>query len=276
MNKRNPLWLSMTLALSLLATGQLYAQDSDNQDDADESEESADLEQLSVTGSLIKRTGVDILEPSIVIDAELLRDRGINNIADILNETPAFGAPAATPQGGQNGFSVGQSFVNFLGLGSSRTLTVVNGRRFVSSNAPTIFGEAGGLQVDLNAIPVALVDNIETISIGGASTYGSDAIAGVINVTLRDDFEGFELGAQYGIYDIGGDPDSVSLSATWGANFDQQRGNVAISVEFNNQSSLDFFGRPLFATGEPVFLEEADGVNPVSYTHLTLPTKRIV
>lgn len=285
MIKRNALWLSVAIACGLLTSGSLYAQDADGvvdqsdeqlndeqldedavgqSGDDDSAEDSADLERLAVTGSLLQRTNADTLEPSVIIDAELLGNRGINNIATILNETAAFGAPAATPQGGQNGFSVGQSFVNFLGLGSQRTLTVVNGRRFVSGNAPTIFGEDGGLQVDFNALPIALVESIETIGVGGAPTYGTDALAGTINVKYKEDFEGLELGAQYGLYDIGGDPESVFISAAWGANFADRRGNVAIAVEYNQQDGLGSFERPLFTEDDPTFRAE-NGINRVFF-----------
>ncbi len=281
MIKRSALWLSMAIACGFLLPEKIYAQEGEgaadqtdeqssedavgqSTDEDEGTEDSADLERLAVTGSLLQRTNADTLEPSVIIDAELLRNRGINNIATILNETAAFGAPAATPQGGQNGFSVGQSFVNFLGLGSQRTLTVVNGRRFVSSNAPTIFGEDGGLQVDFNALPVALVDSIETIGIGGAPTYGTDALAGTINVKYKRDFEGLELGVQYGLYDIGGDPENVSVSGAWGANFSDRRGNVAIAVEYNQQDGLDNFARPLFVFDDPVFRAE-DGINRIFF-----------
>lgn len=286
MIKRNALWLSVAIACGLLASGNLHAQDEEgavgqtdeqlsedqldedavgqDADDQDSEDSSADLERLSVTGSLLQRTNADTLEPSVIIDAELLSNRGINNIATILNETAAFGAPAATPQGGQNGFSVGQSFVNFLGLGSQRTLTVVNGRRFVSANAPTIFGETGGLQVDFNSLPVALVESIETIGIGGAPTYGTDALAGTINVKYKEDFEGLELGVQYGRYDIGGDPESVSVTGAWGANFADRRGNVAVAVEYNQQDALDSFARPLFTDDDPTFRAE-NGVNRIFF-----------
>ena len=149
-------------------------------------EESADLSRVTVTGSRIERAGLDTFYPAITVDRQLLEDRAYTNIAEALNEIPTFGNPDVTPQGVQNGFSVGQNFVDFLGLGAQRTLTLVNGRRFVSANVPSIFGESGGLQVDFNVIPVAMVERIETVGIGGAPIYGSDAIAGTINVITRD------------------------------------------------------------------------------------------
>ncbi|NIO41893.1 MAG: TonB-dependent receptor plug domain-containing protein, partial [Burkholderiales bacterium] len=152
---------------------------------AQEGGSDADVEEIIVTGSRIKRAGVDTFYPAVLVDGAELDDGAFTNLADALNQIPSFGVPDAEPFGGQNAFSVGQNFVDFLGLGSQRTLTLVNGRRFVSSNTPSLFGESGGLQVDYNAIPVALIERIETIGVGGAPIYGSDAIAGTINIILK-------------------------------------------------------------------------------------------
>jgi outer membrane receptor for ferrienterochelin and colicin len=173
-------------------------------DDAGKKDEEAkELDAITVTGSRIRRAGFDTLEPAIVVSEEYLKDRGLTNVADALNEIPGFGV-GVTPEGGQSGFGVAVNFVNRFGLGSNRTLTLVNGRRYVSSNSPTIFGPAGpGQQVDLNVVPSLLVDRIENVAIGGAPTYGSDAIAGVVNVILKKDFEGLETTATYGITDRG-------------------------------------------------------------------------
>ena len=110
---------SSTLAL----TPQVFAQTSD------EDLDSVEVEEIVVTGSRIKRAGVDTFYPAISVGTEELEDGAFTNIADALNEIPAFGNPDATPFGAQNAFSVGQNFVDFLGLGSQRTLTLVNGRR---------------------------------------------------------------------------------------------------------------------------------------------------
>ena len=143
-------------ASALAFTPQAYAQD--NSDDLD----NVEIEEVTVTGSRIKRVGIDTFYPAISIGTAELEDGAFTNIADALNEIPSFGTPDASPFGAQNAFSVGQNFVDFLGLGSQRTLTLVNGRRFVSANTPSIFGESGGAQVDFNVIPVALVERIET------------------------------------------------------------------------------------------------------------------
>lgn len=110
---------------------------------------------IVVTGSRIKRRNYESLEPTVTLDEKYIRERGITNVADALNELPAFRG-SVTPQGSQASFGQGVNFVNNFGLGSNRTLTLVNGRRFVSSNTPAAFGPAtAGTQVDLNVIPTA-------------------------------------------------------------------------------------------------------------------------
>mgnify|MGYP000088415267 CR=1 FL=1 len=188
---------------------------------------------IIVTGSRIRRADFDSLEPTIVVSSEYLEARGLTNVADALNEIPSFGV-GVTPEGGQSSFGVGQNFVNRFGLGTARTLTLVNGRRFVSSNAPTIFGPAApGLQVDLNVIPSIMIDRVENIAIGGAAAYGSDAIAGTVNLILRNDFDGVEVRGLAGITDKADTP-RYNLSALVGKNFGaDDRGNIAAAVSYD-------------------------------------------
>jgi outer membrane receptor protein involved in Fe transport len=215
----------------------------------EQEEEAADLGRVAVTGSRIERAGLDTFYPAITVDRQLIEDRAYTNVADALNEIPTFGNPDATPQGVQNGFSVGQNFVDFLGLGAQRTLTLVNGRRFVSANVPSVFGESGGLQVDFNVIPIALVDRIETIGIGGAPIYGSDAIAGTINVILRDRFEGLETTVRHG-FTSKGDAEFENVMVVAGANTADGKGNVTFSAEWYRQGGLLGTERPRFSQGE--------------------------
>jgi outer membrane receptor for ferrienterochelin and colicin len=189
----------MLLGLAVPAVP-VHAQDSDDEDAPIESAQTEEGDgTIVITGSRIRRAGFDTLEPAVVVSDEYLETRGLTNVADALNEIPSFGV-GVTPEGGQPAFSVGQNFVSRFGLGSARTLTLLNGRRFVSTNVPSIFGSgAPGLQVDLNIFPSELVDRIENIAIGGAPTYGSDAIAGTVNVIFKTDFEGLHASVTSGI-----------------------------------------------------------------------------
>jgi outer membrane receptor protein involved in Fe transport len=207
------------------------------QDQAPKKDEAEDLQYVTVTGSRIQRAGFDTLEPATSISADYIEERGLTNVADALNESPGFGT-AVSPDGNQSGFGPGLNFVNRFGLGTNRTLTLINGRRFVSSNAPTNFGPAApGSQVDLNFVPTILVDTIDNLTVGGAPTYGADAIAGVVNVRLKRDFTGLRLFAQGGERDAGG-LQNYSGGVVWGSNFLDDRLNVSASVQYSQVDGL--------------------------------------
>lgn len=188
-----------------------------------------------VTGSRIARPNYDTVEPSVVVTSDSIERRGFETLGEALNELPVFGVPGSSPVGGQSSFGPGQSFVNFLGLGDQRTLTLVNGNRFVSSNTSSLFGPTGsGSQVDLNLIPTALIDRVEVIAVGGAPIYGSDAVAGTINIILKRHFSGVQLDGQYGITEYGDLP-NYRIRALAGTDFAGGRGNVTFAAEYNRQ-----------------------------------------
>jgi outer membrane receptor protein involved in Fe transport len=213
-------------------------------------------EAILVTGSRIKRAGFDTLEPATVVSKEYLDTRGLTNVADALNEIPGFGV-GVNPDGNQSTFGVGQNFVSRFGLGSARTLTLVNGRRFVSTNAPSIFGNTPGLQVDLNVIPSEMVDRIENLAIGGAPTYGSDAIAGTVNVILKKNYEGFSIQGLGGITQRG-DNGRYSVSALVGQNYGDGRGNITMAVSYDRANGVLAGSRSIFQQGI------ATGTNPLA------------
>ena len=196
---------------------------------------------IVVTGTRIRIPNLTSPEPITTLDNRVLRERNFTNIADALNELPG-NRGSVTPAGGQ-GFGQGTNFVNNYGLGSNRTLTLLNGRRFVSSNVATIFTNAGsGTQVDLNVIPSILVDRIDAISVGGAPLYGSDAISGTLNVILRSEFEGVELSATSGISEEG-DNFNYNFSGIAGRSFMDGRLNVTVAASHDNVKGLVFNDR---------------------------------
>jgi outer membrane receptor protein involved in Fe transport len=206
---------------------------------------------IVVTGSRIRRPNFDTDAPAIIIGSEQIENRGFETLGQAINEQPSFGVPGASPVGAAQAgsFGSGQSFVNFLGLGDQRTLVLVNGHRFVSSNTASIFGPSNaGLQVDLNGINTRLVDRVETIAIGGAPIYGSDAIAGTVNVILRRDYQGFEIDGQYGISEEGDAP-NYRIRGIWGMNFAGGRGNVTVSGEYNRGKGLVYDDRAITRAG---------------------------
>lgn len=205
---------------------------------------------IVVTGSRIARRGYDTVEPVQVVSNQQIEARGFNTLGQALNELPSFGVPDSSPVGLQSSFGPGQSFVNFFGLGSQRTLTLVNSHRFVGSNTAAIFGPtgSGGDQVDLNVIPTKLIDRVEIVAVGGAPIYGSDAIAGTINVILRRDYEGLDLDAQTGITEFGDAPE-YRFRVLAGHNFAGGRGNITFAGEYNQQRGLLYTDRYLPSLG---------------------------
>lgn len=200
-----------------------------------------------VVGSRIPRPNFDTVQPSTILNSEAIEQRGFVNAADALNELPQFGIPGSSPVGSAQGgaFGSGQSFVNFLGLGSQRTLVLVNGRRFVSSNSASIFGPTdAGEQVDLGLINTKLIDRIETIAIGGAPIYGSDAIAGTINVVLKSDYEGVDIDGQDGISQRG-DGHNYRIRLLAGKNLLDGEANLTFSAEYNRGKGMTYLDRSI-------------------------------
>ncbi len=207
-----------------------------------------DRVQVSATGTRIPRAGFDTLEPAQVISRQELDDGNITNLATAFNRTPSFSLDASS-EGDQSSFGAGVNFASRFGLGSNRLLTLVNGRRFVSANPPTVFGPGEpGSQVDLNVIPTNLIDRTENISIGGAPTYGSDAISGVSNVILRDRFDGVEVGLGYGMTERG-DGQRTSASSLFGTDFAKGRGHFVLALDYEGTQGVPQSARRFYQRG---------------------------
>lgn len=249
--RKSSLMVGSTLFAVAVATAQpAFAQDApapaeecedvNNNDVCDSAEAGSGA--IVVTGSRIRLPNLDSIEPITTLDNRQLRERNFTNVADALNELPGFRG-SVTPQGGQASFGQGVNFVSSFGLGSNRTLTLINGRRFVSSNVASLFGNAAaGTQVDLNVLPSILVDRIDTLSVGGAPTYGSDAIAGVVNTFLRTRFDGAEFSVQGGISELG-DAGNYNISGIVGRDFLDDRLNITVVGSYDRFEGLVFNDR---------------------------------
>ena len=192
-----------------------FAQDADNSSDV---EEVVEVEEVTIIGSRIKRTSTfDSPVPVTIVTGEDFENRLFDYASSAVTQLPS----AAGTESGPNGSSA----INNLRLGSQRTLVTVNGNRFVSSNG------YGGGQVDVNNIPTMLIDRVEVINIGGAAVYGSDAVAGVVNYILKDDFEGFKF--QYNHNNIFEDLDlQRGYKMLFGGNFMDGRANLTFSLDY--------------------------------------------
>lgn len=192
-------------------------------------EEETSAKAITVTGSRIRNPNLQGFSPTTSIDREFIDQRNFVNVADALNTLPQIRG-SVTPNGGQAAFGQGVNFINNFGLGSNRTLTLINGRRVVTSNPPSLFGPAAaGTQVDVNIIPTALLKSVDIVSTEGAPAYGSDAISGTINYILDDKYEGLSLNATSGIYEEG-DGHSFRFEGVYGTKFGGGRGHLQLSA----------------------------------------------
>lgn len=223
---------SFLMALSLVSFVAI-AQDVEEVTEVDaDSDES--IEEVITTGSRIARNPLEMAQPITIISGDEIRQRAYTNAASALTDLPEVGSVNSLA-GDQGGLGAGQQVAANFGLGSSRTVTLVNGRRFVGSQSPT--GGAGtGLAVDLNNIPSAMIDRIEVVPVGGAAVYGADAIAGVVNFVLKDDFEGAEISINQ--YDYAGMDTDNSFNLTIGGNFADGKGNIVLNAQVEEKGQV--------------------------------------
>jgi len=189
------------------------------------------IEEVYVTGSRIGRDEFQYASPVSVYSAQDLREAGAVSLDEFLLKQPEFNGYAlgTTTNNGNNGAKM----VDLRGLGHKRTLVLVNGRRQVGG----FVGSSLDLgAVDLNTIPMAMVERVEVLKDGASTTYGSDAIAGVVNVILKDRFEGVEFSAGTGRGTENWDADTESLAMTVGVVSD--KGGVTFGIEYQNQDEL--------------------------------------
>ncbi|WP_404398569.1 TonB-dependent receptor domain-containing protein [Idiomarina loihiensis] len=217
-----------------------YAQDAEPQDQqGNEAEVQEELERIQVTGSRVKRVDLEPTQFVDFVDDSYLKDRGITNAITGVLDLPGVDAGTTPNIGGNTEASsqgLGQNTISLYGLGSQRTLTLINGGRFISSNSPVGGGSAPGSQVDVNNIPVSLIERIEVMKVGGAPVYGADAVAGVVNYILKKDYEGAEFSFDYGYAD--GINSDQSYRGLLGGNFDNDRGNLVVAVEYNETDNI--------------------------------------
>ncbi len=207
---------------------------------------SADSTELViVTGSrLAVGSAYDAPTPVTIIGADDIKKTGTLNIETLLNQTPQFvaatnGGPSSNTQQANGGS--GGAYINLRGLGEVRSLVLVDGRRF------TINGT--NQTTDLNTVPAALIDRTEIVTGGSSAVYGSDAIAGVINFVLKKDFQGARIDASTN-FDSDTSTPNYNFDITVGSNFDHDRGNVVVAMDYLNrggiaQSQVSYAANPL-------------------------------
>jgi len=216
---------------------------------------------IIVTGSRIARPMLDSPIPVTTQSANDLFRTGSVNVGDKLAQLPSL-APSytqASSLGGGNAIGTsGLDILDLRGLGVTRTLVLVDGKRHITSIE-------GDFLVDINTIPNDLIDRVDIVTGGSSGVYGSDAMAGVVNFVLKRDFEGVTLNAQGGISSHA-DRGTYRLSGTFGKNFAEGRGNIAVALEYDRANPLYYTDRPgltgAFAGRNQFQLVNGSGVGP--------------
>lgn len=236
-------WLG-SAATGALVAGLTFASASAQQETAETNTQSAPQQasagsqqedRILVTGSRIARTPENSPIPAQILGREAIDEIGSVDLGEIIEEIPgaALGlSPNSTLTSTQN---AGVSAVSLRNLGSNRTLTLIDGRRTVSNSG-------NAQRVNLSTIPAGFVDRLEVTTGGASAVYGSDAIAGVVNILLEDDFEGLEVRTRTGVSQDGGEQENT-LDITWGTNFADDRGNIMLGLSYDTESEIEALDR---------------------------------
>ncbi|HUL81774.1 MAG TPA: TonB-dependent receptor [Gammaproteobacteria bacterium] len=201
-------------------------------------------DEITVTGSRIVRRDLEASSPIMTIDAARLSQSSTIGIESVLNQMPEF-VPAGGTQfnsGIQTGSqaTLGIGSVNLRGLGQKRTLVLVDGRRAEPADA--------SLVIDINTIPSAAIERVETITGGASAVYGADALAGVVNFILKKDFEGVDMDFQTSTTEQG-DGAETRFTALIGVNADNKKGNVMMGVSWDKREAVNLRDRKFYMNG---------------------------
>ncbi|MFK7913392.1 MAG: TonB-dependent receptor plug domain-containing protein [Pseudomonadales bacterium] len=210
------------------------------------------IEEVVVTGSRIKKSNVVSLSPVTQVDAEELILTGTVRVEDLMRNLPQV---YSNQNSSQSNGATGTATLNLRNLGDERTLVLVNGRR-LPAGSPL----SGGIGADINQIPGGLIETVEVLTGGASATYGSDAVAGVVNFKMKNDFEGIQIDAQFSQYQHGNDDSSVqrivrdggfpvadgsetggdisNFSIIIGGNLDNGRGNVTAYATYRDVEAV--------------------------------------
>lgn len=193
---------------------------------------SQDVEEVTVTGSRIARPNLESAIPVTTVAGEELFQTGNTSTGDLLNDLPSMRSTMGQSNSSRFLGTTGLNLLDLRGLGTQRTLVLVNGRRHVGAD---ILSNA--VSPDVNTFPTDLIERIDVVTGGNSAVYGSDAIAGVVNFVLKRDFEGLQMRGQGG-QSSKGDADTYYASVLAGTNIFDGRGNLAVNVEYAKQEAF--------------------------------------
>jgi iron complex outermembrane recepter protein len=201
------------------------------QEPAGEERANASLEEITVTGTRIRRDDFSTPTPTTVVDNQFMENLGIVNVADMVTQIPSNVSNFQPQNTGGSAFFIGSTLANLRGLNpffGTRTLTLVDSKRHVPTN--------NGNSVDLNAIPSVLIDRLEVVTGGASATYGSDAVSGVVNILLDKDLQGMKVDVDFGASD--GDGDNHHFGIAGGTELFGGRGHIVVGAEYQQQDPI--------------------------------------
>ena len=184
------------------------------------------VEEVVVTGSRIRVRDYDAISPVTTVSADAIQATGQLSVEEVLNRLPQV-VPGLTAN--SNNPANGTSTVDLRGIGTPRTLVLINGRRLTPSTQTGV--------VDLNNVPVRLIERVEVVTGGASAVYGSDALAGVVNFIMKQDYQGFDLGIQHG-QSAQGDGAQKQFDVLLGGNFGEDRGNITAFASYFDRDSV--------------------------------------
>ncbi|WP_018146817.1 TonB-dependent receptor domain-containing protein [Henriciella marina] len=255
--------LSGVAATTVLAFAGPAAMAQDDVETIPEVEEEASVQQtITVTGSRIPS------DPNLIssvpvqsVDENAIKLSGEFNLADVVNDIPALVSSTTAEQS-----DTGANALNLRGLGAERTLTLVNGRRHVA-------GFRGTQAVDIGTIPRSLVERVEVTTGGASAVYGADAVTGVVNFVLKDDFEGLQLDLRGGVSGEG-DAENFSFDLLAGQNFDNDKGNVVFALSYEDDSAITYGDRDWSRDNGIASVEPR--ANPAALTDPNAPPRAVI
>lgn len=252
---RDAIHAALTAGATLIACSPAFAQ---------QSGEATTLDRIEVTGSRIRQVDVETAAPMLVITREDIQKQGFNSVADILQNITAAGSPAVSRTFPLlAGEAVGGSYIDLRNLGPNRTLVLVNGKRLGITT--------GGLQ-DISQIPVAMIERIDVLKDGASTIYGSDAIAGVINLITRREVDGMQASVYSGQYSQG-DGQRNAYDVVIG--FGNDKGSVTVGAEYTKEDPVwardRWFSEARYPTGEKTPPRPGGASGTTQYGRLIVP-----
>lgn len=233
-NKLNKLKVSLVCSsiVAALSVSSFSAYSAENEEDS--------VERIEITGSRILREGAIAPSPVTVISGEDLLKTGAISIGEALNDLPSLASTMSLASGGEFIGTAGLNLLDLRGMGTARTLVLVDGKRHVSSNP-------GTAAVDTNTIPTSWVERVEIITGGASAIYGADAVTGVVNFVLKKNINGLDVSLTKGFAEEG-PYDNDKLTLSYGRDFADGKGNFGIAVSHFQQDGMNAKDRKQTAT----------------------------